>query len=117
MLGTQDLILILIVAIVIFGPKKLPEIAKGLGRAMREFKNATEDLKGNFQDEVRDLSRFKNDIVGQIDRPAELERPSNKAIDAEISSKPEVATSDVPSNIAEAKENPRAKKEEKTAVH
>jgi sec-independent protein translocase protein TatA len=117
MLGTQDLILILIVAVVIFGPKKLPEIAKGLGRAMREFKNATEGLKGNFQDEVRDLPTFKSGIMAEIDRPAELESPSKKDIDPEISSKTEVATSEVQSNIGEVKKDSRPEKGEETAVH
>jgi sec-independent protein translocase protein TatA len=117
MLGTQDLLVILVIAVVIFGPKKLPELAKGLGRAMREFKNATEDLKENLQDETRELSTSKSEVVKETDRPAELKSSSNKDIDAEIPSKTEVATSEVPSNIGEVKKDSRAEKREETAVH
>lgn len=44
-IGIQELILIFIVALIFLGPKKLPEIAKSLGRATREFKKASQDFK------------------------------------------------------------------------
>lgn len=44
-IGVQELILIFIVALIFLGPKKLPEIAKSLGRATREFKKASQDFK------------------------------------------------------------------------
>lgn len=44
-MGIQELILIFIVALIFLGPKKLPEIAKSLGRATREFKKASQDFK------------------------------------------------------------------------
>ena len=47
-LGFQEIIIILIVALLVIGPRKLPDLAKSLGKAFREFKNATEDLKQNF---------------------------------------------------------------------
>ena len=47
-LGFQEIIIILIVALLIIGPRKLPDLAKSLGKAFREFKHATEDLKQNF---------------------------------------------------------------------
>jgi sec-independent protein translocase protein TatB len=47
-IGTPELILILVVALIIIGPKKLPDIAKALGRAFGEFRRATDDLKENF---------------------------------------------------------------------
>lgn len=44
-LGMQELIIILIVALIVIGPKKLPDLARGLGRALREFRRATDDIK------------------------------------------------------------------------
>lgn len=44
-IGIQELLLIFIVAMIVLGPKKLPELAKTLGRAAREFKKASNDLK------------------------------------------------------------------------
>ncbi|SJZ89418.1 twin-arginine translocase TatA/TatE family subunit [Selenihalanaerobacter shriftii] len=43
-LGAPELILILVIALVIFGPSKLPEIGQSLGKGIKEFKNATEDV-------------------------------------------------------------------------
>lgn len=56
-LGMQELILILVVALVIIGPKKLPDIARALGRAMREFRRATDDLKQNFDMDTIELTQ------------------------------------------------------------
>lgn len=44
-MGIQELLLVFIVAMIVLGPKKLPELAKTLGRAAREFKKASNDLK------------------------------------------------------------------------
>jgi TatA/E family protein of Tat protein translocase len=47
-LGFQEIIIILVVALLIIGPRKLPDMAKSLGKAFREFKHATDDIKQNF---------------------------------------------------------------------
>lgn len=46
-IGMPGLILILIIALVIFGPSKLPEIGKAFGSSLKEFKNATKDIIGD----------------------------------------------------------------------
>lgn len=58
-IGMPELILILAVALIVIGPKKLPDLAKSLGRALGEFKRATNDLKESIHketgmDDVRD---------------------------------------------------------------
>lgn len=50
-LGPTELILILLVVLLLFGAKKLPELAKGLGKGIREFKNATKHV----EDEIKEL--------------------------------------------------------------
>ncbi|MBW1644996.1 MAG: twin-arginine translocase TatA/TatE family subunit [Deltaproteobacteria bacterium] len=51
-IGLPELLLILVVALVVIGPQKLPELAKSLGRGLAEFRRATEDLKETiYQDD------------------------------------------------------------------
>jgi TatA/E family protein of Tat protein translocase len=47
-IGTPELLLILVVALIVIGPKKLPDIAKALGRALGEFRRATDGIKENL---------------------------------------------------------------------
>jgi TatA/E family protein of Tat protein translocase len=52
-LGFPELILIFIVALIVFGPKRLPEIGRTLGKALGEFKKASDELKNTIEREVR----------------------------------------------------------------
>jgi sec-independent protein translocase protein TatA len=51
-IGMPELILIFVVALLVFGPKKLPELGKSLGRGLAEFKRASDDLKRTIEDEI-----------------------------------------------------------------
>lgn len=51
-LGIMELLLIFVVALLVFGPKRLPEIGRTLGKALGEFKKATDDLKTTIEREV-----------------------------------------------------------------
>jgi TatA/E family protein of Tat protein translocase len=57
MLSIPHLIIIFVVALVVFGPEKLPELARNLGKVMAEFRRATGDLRSTFEDHLRDLER------------------------------------------------------------
>ena len=71
-IGTPELLVILAVALIVIGPKKLPDLAKSLGRALGEFKRATNDLKQSIEQEtglgdVRDQIRnVKNDVLTSV---------------------------------------------------
>lgn len=88
-IGMPEMIIILAVALIIFGPKRLPELAKSLGRALGEFKRATSDLKQSIEtdtglDEVRNsLDEVKKDIKTQTDlsgsTPQSTERDANSS--------------------------------------
>jgi TatA/E family protein of Tat protein translocase len=52
-LGMPELIVIFIIALIIFGPRKLPELGRSLGKGLAEFKKATSDLQNTFEEEVR----------------------------------------------------------------
>ena len=51
-IGMPELVLIFLVALLVFGPKKLPELGRSLGRGLAEFKRASEDLKRTIEDEI-----------------------------------------------------------------
>lgn len=63
-IGLPELLIIVAIALIVFGPNKLPELAKALGRAMREFRKATEEVKESFEAETRDLEEIKQTISG-----------------------------------------------------
>jgi len=55
-LGGWEILLILMVLLIFFGAKKIPELAKGLGKGIKEFKNATNEIKEEIEDGVKDLN-------------------------------------------------------------
>ncbi len=56
----QELTVILLFAVIIFGPKKIPEIARGLGEGIRAMKQATEDIKREIMNPVDDINPIKD---------------------------------------------------------
>ena len=56
-LGVPELIVIFIIALVVFGPKKLPDLGKSLGRGIAEFKRATAEVKESIETEMRQAER------------------------------------------------------------
>ena len=57
MLSVPHMIVVFLVVLVVFGPQKLPELARTLGKLMAEFRKASTDFKGAFEEEMRDLER------------------------------------------------------------
>ncbi|MGH9714802.1 MAG: Sec-independent protein translocase subunit TatA/TatB [Candidatus Acidiferrales bacterium] len=57
MLSIPHLIIIFVVALVVFGPEKLPELARNLGKVMAEFRRATGELRNTFEGHLQDLER------------------------------------------------------------
>ena len=56
-LGTQEMIVIFVLGLLLFGPKKLPELGRTIGKAITEFRRATSDLKMTFEREMQSLER------------------------------------------------------------
>ena len=61
-LGWTEMVVIFIIALVVFGPEKLPDLAKTAAKGLREFRRATEDLKANWQEHMREAEHPINDI-------------------------------------------------------
>jgi sec-independent protein translocase protein TatA len=56
-LGVQEMVVIFLLALVLFGPKKLPELGRTIGKALTEFRRASSDLKATFEREMQTLER------------------------------------------------------------
>jgi len=100
-IGVPELLIIGAIALIVFGPNKLPELAKAFGRAMREFKKATEEVKESFEAETRDLEEIKNtvadeNVLGDLAKEiSTLEEPSPEAVTTE-EPLPEAVTAEEP---------------------
>ncbi|MBV8071320.1 MAG: twin-arginine translocase TatA/TatE family subunit [Acidobacteriaceae bacterium] len=73
-IGMQEMIFIFILALVLFGPKKLPELGRLLGRGLTEFRRAKNELRTTFETHMRELEREAN-LDKQIQTPASSYKP------------------------------------------
>ena len=79
-LGFGEILIVLVLALVLLGPKKLPEVAKQLGKGLREFRKATDELKGQFEREMESVT--KDQPAGQKQLAAVPAPPSTPAAPA-----------------------------------
>ena len=63
--GVQEMIVIFLVALVLFGPKKLPELGKTIGKAITEFRRAQSELKSTFESHMRELEK-ENESIKEV---------------------------------------------------
>jgi sec-independent protein translocase protein TatA len=65
-IGFPELVIIFVIALLVFGPRKLPELGKSLGKGLAEFKRASNELKRTWEEEVRaeedELRKIQRDI-------------------------------------------------------
>lgn len=93
-IGMPELIIILVIALLVIGPHKLPELAKSLGKGLAEFKKASEDFQRNVQEEARKAE----------DKPA----PPAEQIATAHPGEPVDATAPAAAQPAEKKDAPHA---------
>lgn len=85
-IGLPELLIIGAIALIVFGPNKLPELARAFGKAMREFKKATDEVKESFEAETRDLEEIKTalteeNVLGDLTKElSTLDEPSPESI-------------------------------------
>lgn len=70
-IGMPELILIMVIALIVIGPKKLPDLARALGRGMAEFRKATQEIKESLDldEEIQEVKRGLADSVSGLDTP------------------------------------------------
>jgi len=64
-----EIVIVLVVILLLFGSKKIPELAQGLGKGMKEFKRAADDIKKEIKDEtdiLEDIKDLKDDITKKL---------------------------------------------------
>ena len=76
-IGMPEMLMILAIALIVIGPKKLPDLAKSLGRAMREFKRATSEFKETLavDNEITDVKKAFDDINTDIKDAVDITSP------------------------------------------
>jgi TatA/E family protein of Tat protein translocase len=70
-IGIPELIVILTIALIVFGPRKLPELGRSLGRSLNEFKRASNELRNTLDDEIR----IEDEKSAERQRPPESSAP------------------------------------------
>ncbi|HUH32744.1 MAG TPA: twin-arginine translocase TatA/TatE family subunit [Daejeonella sp.] len=79
-MGTPEILMILFVVLLLFGGKKLPELARGLGKGIREFKDASDGVKREIHNNINSVT---NDI--DLDRPVSKPESYGKTDDSDTS--------------------------------
>jgi sec-independent protein translocase protein TatA len=94
-IGPTELIVILVIALIVFGPKRLPEIGRTMGKSLRELRKATDDIKGTFTGSL-------DDIEDEWDDPPKIQPPSaDAAVAASAEAKAEPSSVAAPTVTAE----------------
>jgi TatA/E family protein of Tat protein translocase len=105
-LGFSEMLIIFVVALLVFGPKKLPELGKSLGKGIREFRKATDELKSSWEEQVRDIQSPINDVKNDIrNMGQDVKSDFYKSIEAEHSehsTTPETQAAPDPSKPSES---------------
>ena len=72
-IGMPELIIILVIALIIFGPRKLPELGKSLGKSINEFKRASADLQNTLEQEIKlEEQQKERPVTPSAPQPAPL---------------------------------------------
>ncbi len=74
-IGMPEMIIILVIALIVIGPHKLPELAKSLGKGLAEFKKASEGLQNSLQEEARKTEEAVKDPAQQAKPTAAAAEP------------------------------------------
>lgn len=119
-IGAPEIFIIVLVIVMFFGSKKIPEIARGLGQGIREIKNATDDIQREIVDSTKDINKVRDsvNVEKQIkdfikDKVAENKEPTK---DLETSKEDKVVSSSPENAMPRSKSNHKVTPEEdKTA--
>ena len=85
-IGMPELIVIMVIALVIFGPRKLPELGRSLGRSLNEFKRASNELKHTLDEEIRVDEQKAADEKAAQQRAAE-QQAAEQSVDQQAADK------------------------------
>ena len=112
-IGTQEMVLIVIVILLLFGGKKLPELARGLRRGIRELKDASDGIKREISDQI---NNYEKDLDVTVEDTPPTKTQSEK-ISEEISQQDEKGEEDTGLDEETKKEFPKFTTPENTVQH
>jgi len=67
-IGTQELLILFLVVLLLFGAERIPEVARGLGKSIRDFKKAAEDIETEIKQVSREKDLLKGELKGDLKR-------------------------------------------------
>ena len=110
-LGMPEILIILVIALIVFGPRKLPELGKTLGKSLAQFRRASEDFKRQWEDEVA-IERQR------IEAPASapVEHTNSSTADSPVSEDIQPTAAEEPSPPSTGSEEPVAARHEEVAA-
>ena len=82
-IGMAEMVVIFLIALLIFGPRKLPELGKSLGRSLAEFKRASNELRNTLEDEVRVEEQREQAARANVQPPQPPPAPSEPVAEAD----------------------------------
>ena len=77
--GVPEMIFIFVLALLIFGPRKLPELGRNLGKALAEFRRASNELRATVEDEMRNLEKETRETERQALEPAHSAKSASES--------------------------------------
>ena len=79
-IGMPELIVIMVIALIVIGPSKLPDLARALGRGMAEFRKATQEIKDSLDldEDMEEVRKDLADSISGLDRSLDLESPGSE---------------------------------------
>jgi TatA/E family protein of Tat protein translocase len=80
-IGMPELIIIMVIALIVLGPSKLPELARAIGKGMAEFRKATQEIKEslNVEEDLREVKEDLVDTISGIDHSLDLEQMAQES--------------------------------------
>jgi TatA/E family protein of Tat protein translocase len=111
-LGMPEILIILVIALIVFGPRKLPELGKTLGKSLAQFRRASEDFKRQWEDEVL-IERQRIDSPAPVDH---LSQSTSAVVTPGVSEEIQPRASEEHSEIQTSSETPVAAHHEESAA-
>ncbi len=115
-LGFPELIMIFVIALLVFGPKKLPELGKSLGKGLREFKKATDELKSTWDEQLKEVEKSVNEVKTSVTKDLPSVNSIKEQFHSAYEAKPvppvvEISATEVPA------ETPKEAEKEPKEIH
>jgi sec-independent protein translocase protein TatA len=111
-LGVPELIVIFVIALLVFGPKKLPDLGKSIGRAMAEFKKASDDFQDSVKTEMREVEKQVD--LEEVKKLGKIDLSTESAYQEPTKTAEEGQSTDQTGESGESHERPAGQKSEET---